>query len=81
MEEVSASTLKSPKVSIESNTGSAEKLIGPSNVSDIFICGAKTSGLIDTGSQITSLSETFYNSMEPKPLLRDVKELGISLSV
>ena len=43
--------------------------------------GATTSGLIDTGSQITSHSESFYNSMEPKPLLRDIRELGISLSV
>ena len=81
MEEVSASTLTGPSVSAESNTDSAEQLIGPPNVCDIFICGAKTSGLIDTGSQISSLSESFYNSMEPKPPLRDVKELGINLSV
>ena len=45
MEEVSACTLSSPSVSAESNTDSAEKLIGPPNVSDIFIFGAKTSGL------------------------------------
>ena len=48
---------------------------------DILVCGVKTLGLIDTGSQIKSLSETFYNNMEPKPQLRGVNELGISLSV
>ena len=63
MEKVSASTLNSPSVSTESNKDSAEKLIGPPNVSHIFICGAKTSGLIDTVSQITSqmLSDNIRN--------------------
>ena len=81
MEAVSAISLNSPSVSTESKPDSVEKLIGPPNVSDIIVCGVKTLGLIDTGSQIISLSESFYNSMEPKPPLRDVSELGISFSV
>ena len=33
--------------------------------------------LIDSGSQITTVSEDFYNSLTPKPILYSVHELGI----
>ena len=58
-----------------------DRLVGSANESEIAICGAKTSGLIDTGSMITSISESFYDFMEHKPVLHDVSELGLSLSV
>ena len=57
-----------------------DRLVGSANESEIVICGVKTSGLIDTGSKITSISESFYNFMEHKPVLHD-SELGLSLSV
>ena len=81
MEEVSASSLNSPSVSTKCKPDSVGKLIGTLNVSDILVCGVKTLGLIDSGSHVTPFSESFYNSMEPKPPLRDVSEFGISLSV
>lgn len=58
-----------------------ERLVGSSNQSNIVICGVKTSGLVDTGSMVTSISESFYNSLNPQPELHSISELGISLSV
>ena len=53
-------------------------MVGKSNDTEIFIAGVKTVGLIDSGSQITSMSELSYQSLEPKPTLHNVKELGLS---
>ena len=39
--------------------------------------GINTLALIDSGSQITTVSEDFYNSLTPKPILYSVNELGI----
>ena len=36
-----------------------ERMVGSSNESYIIINGVKTSGLIDSGSMITSISESF----------------------
>ena len=37
-------------------------LVGCSNIGDIVINAQKTSGLVDTGSHIISISESFYVS-------------------
>ena len=36
---------------------------------------------MDTGSQITSVSESFYKSPDPLPQLSDIKDFDIDLSV
>ena len=46
----------------------------------ILICGIKTVGLIDSGSMITSVSESFYDSLQPKPVLHDITEFGLSVT-
>ena len=51
-------------------------MVDSANKSEIIMFGAKTPTLIDTGSMITSISESFYDSMEYKPVLHDVRELG-----
>ena len=56
-----------------------ERIVGSSNEGEIFVNGLKTSGLIDTGSMITSVSEQFYNSMDPVPELHDLDEFGLSV--
>ena len=56
-------------------------MVGPANVGSIKICGTETTGLIDSGSMISSLSESFYRSMNPVPKLGDTKVCGIDLSV
>ena len=56
-------------------------MIGPPNVAKIVICGSETNGLVDSGSQITSISESFYRSMDPLPELGDTRDSGIDLEV
>lgn len=46
-----------------------------------MISGVKTVGLIDTGSMVTSISESFYDSMNPQPPLLDLKDFNLSLTV
>ena len=80
MEEVPASSSeKSPK-----DEGSPpslfSKMVDSANEGDILICGIKTVGLIDSGSMITSVSESFYDSLQPKPVLHDITEFGLSVT-
>ena len=80
MEEVPASSSeKSPK-----DEGSPpslfSRMVGSANEGDILICGIKTVGLIDSGSMITSVSESFYDSLQPKPVLHDITEFGLSVT-
>ena len=56
-----------------------ERMVGSSNESYIIINGVKTSGLIDSGSMITSISESFYHSLNPLPELRNITEFGLSI--
>ena len=46
-----------------------DRMIGNKNESDIEICGVKCKALIDTGSSMTTLSQSFYDSMHDKPEL------------
>ena len=39
--------------------------------------GIETTGLIDTGSEISTVSEQFWNSLNPKPEIHVVQELEI----
>ena len=43
------------------------RMVGSANEGEINIFGVNTSGLIDSGSMVSSISETFYNSLEPLP--------------
>ena len=60
---------------------SKEKMIGPENIGKVIICGLEVNGLIDSGSQITSVSESFNRSLNPLPKLGDTKDFGIDLTV
>lgn len=54
-------------------------MVGSANEGQISIQGVITTGLIDSGSMISSISETFYNSLEPLPELHDISEFGLSV--
>ena len=71
---------KGPKSADCSQSDVFNRMVGKSNVAEIYLGGIKTIGLIDSGSQITSVSESFYQSLNPKPALHDVKELGLSVT-
>jgi len=55
------------------------RIIREPNTTDITFEGIQTKGLIDTGSQISTITEDFYNSLQNKPELRlmDDFQLGI----
>ena len=71
----------SPSTKEEEKKSFFSRLVGCSNIGDIVINGKETSGLVDTGSQITSVSESFYKSLDPVPELGDIKDFDIDLSV
>ena len=56
-----------------------DRIVGSANESEILINGVKTSGLIDTGSMVTSVSEDFYNSLKPLPQLHLITEFGLEV--
>lgn len=54
-------------------------MVGAANEGEITICGTNTVGLIDSGSMITSISKSFYESLNPVPELHDITEFGLSV--
>ena len=55
-------------------------MVGPENESDISICGVTTRGLIDTGSMVSSISQSFYESINPTPELRNISDFGLKIT-
>lgn len=55
------------------------KLVGHCNEGPINICGIDTTGLIDSGSMVTCVSESFYNSLHPRPVLHDIEDFDLSV--
>ena len=58
------------KGKIESVDDEIIDLIGPANETEVIINGMKVNALLDTGSQITSISESYYkNNLSNYPLI------------
>ena len=58
-----------------------QRLIGHSNESRVTFCGIDANALVDSGSQITTITEEFYNSLSPRPHLWSLEELDLNLKV
>ena len=58
-----------------------DRMIGNKNESDIEICGVKCKALIDTGSSMTTLSQSFYDSMHKKPELLSFDTFKLDIRV
>ena len=71
----------SPNYNSGENRHVLQKMVGPANVGKIIICGTETTGLVDSGSMVSSFSESFYKSMDPVPELGDTKDFGLDLAV
>ena len=56
------------------------RMIGSINESLILINGQKCTALIDTGSVVTTICEEFYNSMNPRPELRDMSNFDLHIT-
>lgn len=55
------------------------KLVGHCNEGVVTICGMSTTGLIDSGSMVTCCSESFYDSLSPKPVLHSITDFQLSV--
>ena len=55
-------------------------MIGSVNESYIFINGQKCTALIDAGSVVTTICEEFYNSMNPRPELRNMSDFELNIA-
>jgi hypothetical protein len=54
-------------------------MVGDANLSTITINGKETTALIDSGSQVSVITENFYTKMTPKPELMSLKEFDLEL--
>ncbi|KAH3794378.1 hypothetical protein DPMN_147911 [Dreissena polymorpha] len=54
-------------------------MVGDANLSTITINGKETTALIDSGSQVSVVTETFYSRMTPKPELMSLHEFDLEL--
>ena len=49
------------------------KILGPTNVENVVVEGVKTKTLIDSGAVVSTMSETFYNSLCVHVSLQDMR--------
>ena len=54
-----------------------DRIIGSAYETGFFY--KKTSGLVDTGSMITSVSDSFFKSMKSRPELHNINEFGFTV--
>ncbi|MCG8113688.1 MAG: RNase H-like domain-containing protein, partial [Candidatus Thiodiazotropha taylori] len=54
-------------------------MVGKANEGKICVCGIRTTCLIDSGSMISSVAESFYKSLDPLLPLHDITEFGLSV--
>ena len=55
------------------------EMIGKPNESSVTVYGVETRGLIDSGSQVTTISEAFYRSALSTLPLQSMEDFGLSL--
>ncbi|MCG8034916.1 MAG: hypothetical protein JAZ03_22460, partial [Candidatus Thiodiazotropha taylori] len=58
-----------------------KRMVGNENVGEIIIEGVKTKALIDTGSQISTVSAEFLKQLTPQPEIRDLEELELEVKL
>ena len=65
---------KSPKTRVYT------KLIGKANETTISFCGKRTKALIDSGSQVTTVSEAFLKTLPVEPELESLEDLNLTVT-
>lgn len=63
-----------------SSPSSSLPLIGSANETSVFINGTLTKCLLDTGSMITTISESFFRSLDPKPTLCQLADFSLDIT-
>ena len=56
-----------------------KRLIGHHNESTILFCGIETNALVDSGSQVTTVTEEYFRSMNPQHILYTIEDLNLDL--
>ena len=56
-----------------------QRMIGDPNLTDIKISGILVKALIDSGSQVSSITGEFYDNMDHKPELNSMDDFQIDL--
>ena len=51
-------------------------MVGNANEGVANICGIETKVLVDSGSMITLVSESFYRSLDPRPNLLNISDFN-----
>lgn len=54
-----------------------ERMVGPAPEMSISVCGTLTKGLLDTGSAVSIMSKSFFDSISA---LRNVKDLVVNIA-
>ena len=62
------------------NPSLISRMVGCRNESEVLINGQKCMALIDSGSDISTLSEGFYQSMDPKPKLLNMSDINLNIT-
>lgn len=57
-----------------------DRIIGPSLETEIYVCSTRTKGLLDTGSAVSTMSKSFFDSLCPKPRLHHINELVVNIA-
>ena len=63
------------------NTNTLEQMVGKENHDIILIDNVEATALIDSGSQISTITEEFLESFNPKPRIFNLKDLNLDVKV
>ena len=56
-----------------------EQMVGKENEGVVNVNGIETTALIDTGSSISTISEVFLNTLDPKPEIGSMKDFNLEV--
>ena len=58
-----------------------DKLVGPTNEAHILLHNVQANALIDSGSMVTTISQSLYMSLPCRPPLLSLDDFGIDVSI
>ena len=56
-----------------------KSLIGQATETVVSFCGVELNALIDSGSQVTTMCEEYFNAMTPSPSIIPLEEFKLNL--
>ena len=56
-----------------------EQMIGTENEGVVYINGKETRALVDTGSSISTVTEAFLNTLDPKPEIMSIEDFDLEI--